>query len=301
MDLSIVYTGFWQIGSPSCSSCKTAYIRGAFNGSWHEGLNSYSPSTASRQSRIESQFGGLPTTLQFNFTGNPHLPGFCVSLIPNLNVTFNLDGQTLSPFHYGGSMDDNLNANQINVFSQANLQNIPHHLVLSVGPGSNAFGLRDSDHGSRRNVAAFAGAIGGSVGLLALLSLGLVISICKRRLAARRSRLDHTDDLPSPSGPVHFVPRFFPGTVIPTDPPSYEIVSSLIGRNSQVLTSLGNGAYLPRPVDGDALCNADRPPTFRNSLVSSDGALQPPPSMQELHTSHGRDLDGESSNPPGLH
>src|SRR5688572_8353693 len=83
----------------------------------------------------------------------------------------------------------------------------------------------------KHNIATFAGAVGGSVGVLGLFSLCLAISIIRRRhLAAKRERRErdheslHTngsDDSPNMSGPAPFVPRFFPDTVIPSEPPTY--------------------------------------------------------------------------------
>jgi hypothetical protein len=83
----------------------------------------------------------------------------------------------------------------------------------------------------KHSIATFAGAIGGSVGVLAVISLGLAISIIRRRrIYNRRERLSqdrsslHTnasDDSPPMIGPRNFVPKYFPGTQIPSDPPPY--------------------------------------------------------------------------------
>ncbi|KAG6843802.1 hypothetical protein H0H87_000259 [Tephrocybe sp. NHM501043] len=68
----------------------------------------------------------------------------------------------------------------------------------------------------KHNIATFGGAIGGSVGVLALVALGLAFSIIKRRRNyERRERAlmsEASDDSPRMIGPRPFVPRFFPGT-----------------------------------------------------------------------------------------
>ena len=92
---------------------------------------------------------------------------------------------------------------------------------------------------NRRNVSTFAIAIGCTVGILGLFSLGLAVSIIRRRqISKQRDRLsrggrarqsddseslhtDGSDDSPNMSGPVPFTPRFFPGTILPPDPPAY--------------------------------------------------------------------------------
>lgn len=83
----------------------------------------------------------------------------------------------------------------------------------------------------KRNITTFAAAVGGSVGVLALLSLGLAISIIRRRrVAAKRERLEREDPeyllrqqqqlgmAQTGSNDVVFIPRYFPGTEIPPQP-----------------------------------------------------------------------------------
>lgn len=88
---------------------------------------------------------------------------------------------------------------------------------------------------SSHNVGTFAGAVGGSVGVLSLFGLGLALSIARRRhLSAKRERAYReqeasdreslrggaSEDGPPMQGPAPFVPRYFPGTA-PRAPPSY--------------------------------------------------------------------------------
>ncbi|EJD05045.1 uncharacterized protein FOMMEDRAFT_154212 [Fomitiporia mediterranea MF3/22] len=96
-----------------------------------------------------------------------------------------------------------------------------------------------SSTANKHNVATFAGAVGGSFGLLSCLAIGLCISIrCRRRRAALRERRhrstfaqvftaqDHGEYSPeeepvmSQAQPAPFVPRYFPGS-LPVSPPPY--------------------------------------------------------------------------------
>ncbi|TFK32954.1 hypothetical protein BDQ12DRAFT_472053 [Crucibulum laeve] len=136
----------------------------------------------------------------------------------------------------------------------------------------------------KHNIATFAGAVGGSVGVLSIFALCLAISIIRRRrrslkrdrlaqpnfafvdtrhdasggysARARRGLLSfgrsrepranvedddneslHTDASedapPTMSGPAPFVPRFFPGTHVPADPPSYDSPAHAVPLASQ--------------------------------------------------------------------
>ncbi|KAF6749984.1 hypothetical protein DFP72DRAFT_912227 [Ephemerocybe angulata] len=116
------------------------------------------------------------------------------------------------------------------------------HSALTLTPS-----LFSSD--KKRNVATFGAAVGGSVGVLALFSAGLALSIIRRRYRAKkRERRDreanpttHRPILPSSprtgemaqSSSDSFVPRFFPGTEVPpSDPPGYnDVVGQDIDRS----------------------------------------------------------------------
>ncbi|CAL1697696.1 unnamed protein product [Somion occarium] len=158
------------------------------------------------------------------------------------------------------------------------------------------------------NVATFAGAVGGSVGLLAVLSLSLALSLYRRRRAAQRRdrqyraartrRSDasigesfHTDaseDGPPMQGPAPFIPRYFPGTV-PTAPPPYvpsnspEPTDSLLAPSTSIhspLASVSWNTYRPVPAGdpGDS-SYADRPPPTPPPI--DDGYFAPPPTFGE--------------------
>ena len=102
--------------------------------------------------------------------------------------------------------------------------------------------------------------------------MGIAISIIRRRiLAARRDRLDNeangTSDTPSMSGPMPFVPRYFPDTIIPRDPPTYiDALSSTNHNNTpSILASLASSVNSLRQRS-----YADIPPN------------SPPPQMEEF-------------------
>ena len=136
---------------------------------------------------------------------------------------------------------------------------------------------RSASQQKAHNIATFAGAVGGSVGLLAVLALSLAISIYRRRMRSQRrdrrraqNRSDpdfdgesfHTDgseDGPPMQGPVPFVPRYFPGTVVPAPPPPYsppaDAMMALLSSASPV--SWGPPLDLP---PGEDRSYADRPP-----------------------------------------
>ena len=152
-----------------------------------------------------------------------------------------------------------------------------HHTVVASYPLPAAMSSRSAGQQKAHNIATFAGAVGGSVGLLAVLALSLAISIYRRRLHSqrrdrrrvrRRSDPDfdgesfHTDgseDSPPMQGPAPFVPRYFPGTVVPAPPPPY---SPPTDATVALLSSASPVSWGP-PLDlppGEDRSYADRPP-----------------------------------------
>lgn len=160
------------------------------------------------------------------------------------------------------------------------------------------------------NVATFAGAIGGSVGLLTVLALSLAFSIYRRRLHARRRdrayrrarrgnvsvstiHSDDSDGGPPMQGPQPFVPRYFPGTIItttappPYSPPTptsplYDQTSALLGAPETPQPLMAWSSRRTGGVIGDSESYADRPPpTPSNSSVVGldvdEGFYAPPP------------------------
>ncbi|KAF8884470.1 hypothetical protein BD779DRAFT_777129 [Infundibulicybe gibba] len=136
----------------------------------------------------------------------------------------------------------------------------------------------------RHNVATFGGAVGGSVGVLGVFALGLAISIIRRRrLSARRDRLareslcnNGAEDSPPMSGPAPFVPRFFPGTIIPTDPPPYSasVSSSITLSRTMPMVSTGVATLYRHPPD---MSYADVPPSTPPPLDDGIIIMTPPP------------------------
>ncbi|PPQ91619.1 hypothetical protein CVT25_012800 [Psilocybe cyanescens] len=233
----------------------------------------------------------------------------------NMNLSFVLDGEPVGDFKHAGSADaDGPSGSYANatVFSKTGLEESPHQLVVLVGENSSflfdylvytasATNSTPTDTGGptplaqntpsattdsstkKHNIATFAGAVGGSVGILAIFSLGLAISIIRRRrLAAARDRLDseslHTngsDDSPHMSGPAPFVPRFFPDTVIPSDPPTYTAALATNANNSTLLSSLTSSPYAT--TTRSTRSYADIPPSTPPPPLEEAVLIPPPP------------------------
>ncbi|EMD35196.1 hypothetical protein CERSUDRAFT_116666 [Gelatoporia subvermispora B] len=170
----------------------------------------------------------------------------------------------------------------------------------STSPSPNPAGsnLSTSTSSKSHSIATFAGAVGGSIGLLSVLALSLAISIYRRRLAARRRdrrireeqgyaesfHTDASDDGPPMSGPAPFVPRYFPGTM-PTAPPPYVAAFSPANDATALLSStspLMSPLQLWPPGrnaegESDSASYADRPPPTPPPIVMEDGTYFPPP------------------------
>lgn len=168
---------------------------------------------------------------------------------------------------------------------------------------------RSADSGRSHDVATFAGAIGGSIGFLTVLAVSLFISIYRRRtLAARRDRrarnsqgrhrsadgnydaesfhTDASEDGPPMQGPAPFVPRYFPGTVIPSAPPPYvaggsptEVTDSLLRSTSPILSTASSSPWQTHLYiqGGEGGVYADRPPPTPPPVPLDDGGYFPPP------------------------
>jgi len=153
------------------------------------------------------------------------------------------------------------------------------------------------------NIATFAGAVGGSVGLLSLLAISLAFSIYRRKARSKRRdrnarasrqsgeaasftesfHTEASEDGPPMQGPAPFVPRYFPGTV-PAAPPAYTPSSgSSSNPIGEVTTSLFSSVVVtPRANDSDSASYADRPPPTPPPGDDGDYA---PPSFQSAITS----------------
>lgn len=136
---------------------------------------------------------------------------------------------------------------------------------------------------------------------MGVFSLGLAISIIRRRRqAARRDRLESqsdsanvSNDSPRMFGPAPFIPRFFPDTIIPTDPPTYTVALATSSDNSALLASIGSRsgqtsahrsyadippASPPPPLD-DVI--VPPPPPFPVAVSTSTHYGPPPPPLNE--------------------
>ncbi|TFK80295.1 hypothetical protein K466DRAFT_578966 [Polyporus arcularius HHB13444] len=240
-------------------------------------------------------FHDQPVSVQLNFTGSAV---YVYALIPLgaapanstptfMNLTFMLDSQRAGTYQHTGTASASGFLPSQMVFGQAGLAAAPHSLTIQIGPDSVLLldyivytqgSLADGDGSNPTSVSSTSRAVGGSVGLLAVLALSLAISIYRRRLrAARRDRryrhthnrsdpefdsesfhTDGSEDSPPMQGPVPFVPRYFPGTVVPAPPPPYsapDVTTALLSSTSPVPWAP------PRiPAPGEDSSYADLPP-----------------------------------------
>ncbi|KAI0742537.1 hypothetical protein C8Q80DRAFT_1108267, partial [Daedaleopsis nitida] len=262
----------------------------------------------------DAGFVDHPVFAQFNFTGSAvyvyaltPLGAAPANSTPTfMNLTFALDSHPAVTYQHAGSASASGYLPSQLVFGQTGLTEAPHSLTIQIGPDSvllldyivytqeiigdgegasaspvsptsDAPGAQET--GSVHNIATFAGAVGGSVGLLAVLSLSLAISIYRRRLrAARRDRryrrsqnrsnpdfdsesfhTDGSEDSPPMQGPAPFVPRYFPGTVVPAPPPPYSLP---VEQTVSLLSSISPVPWAPPriPALGEDISYADRPP-----------------------------------------
>ncbi|KAJ6457622.1 hypothetical protein C8R45DRAFT_1110393 [Mycena sanguinolenta] len=262
-------------------------------------------------------FVDAPVSAQYNFTGTAvyifgiqsqatSTPPASPSLI---NLTFALDDVPQTPFVHQGSSSGSGFAYNVNVFAKQGLSDGPHTLKMNLAPNSifildyilvtqnvadNPSTLTmssapvpsqsttldsSSARGTNKGRASFAGAVSGSLGVLGILCFGTAFSIYRRRrIAARRERLER-GNAPVMSGPAPFVPRYFPGTVIPSNPPPYA--------PSDASSAASHGTQLDEPLlpahpyaDTDDLA----PPSFGAAittpavtLLSGSDVTTPPP------------------------
>lgn len=106
-----------------------------------------------------------------------------------------------------------------------------------------------SENYSKKNTATFGAALGSTLGVLAVISLAVFISICRRRRksAKRQKRREALEsalrpDSPEMRGPQPFIPRYFPGVVPPRaspSPPPFSSLSATTSRTSDIGPSHG--------------------------------------------------------------
>lgn len=181
----------------------------------------------------------------------------------------------------------------------------------------------------KHDVSTFAGAVGGSVGVLSVLAVGLCISIRVRRRRARvrerRRRLpiaepitswDHGEEgdgdeataeernfgvvrntgepVMAQASPAPFVPRYFPGSV-PASPPPYNAAAPLVSvENSSPFTFSLSRAGLPVSVPSTIAPTISSPaPAFSLYRTGSNNSYAdrppPTPSSEEARLAFGTD------------
>jgi len=257
-------------------------------------------------------------TVEFQFTGTAiyiyslqplGLP--LVNTTPTaMNLTFNLDNKTHDTFLHKGSASATGYLPGVNIFNKTGLTETPHVLRVDVGPNSvflfdymvytrsnasttpvaQSLPAATSDTVSpgnkRHDIATFAGAVGGSVGVLSVIALGLAFSIIKRRRDyERRERISqrelrHNNSIAGQpvAGPAPFVPRFFPGTHVPADPPPYNEslpASSHSATSHLTPPAMVSSSVIPVTYSAHLALNQDR--SYADVPPAS-----PPPPMEDI-------------------
>ncbi|KAF7344952.1 Valine-trna ligase [Mycena venus] len=250
-----------------------------------------------------------------------------------MNVTFSVDNVTEKPFIHQGSPSDSGFASRVNVFAKQGLSDGQHVLKINLAPNSvfildymlvtknetdipaaatanapaqSQLSTPSSDDATttKSGRASFAGAVAGSLGVLGILCFGTAFSIYRRRrLAARRERLER-GNAPAPrnmsmSGPAPFVPRYFPGTVVPSVPPPYvpsDPSSSSTSSHASSLAAISEPLLATHP-EPTSYAYADiapplddiAPPSFgvaittpAVTLLSSSDVASPPSAASQL-------------------
>ncbi|KAJ7278883.1 hypothetical protein C8J57DRAFT_1502718 [Mycena rebaudengoi] len=234
-------------------------------------------------------FVDTPVTAEFQFTGTA-IYIYCIqplglSTLPEsltfMNTTFSLDHKVSSTFVHQGSASNSGFASGVNVFGKRDLSDGPHVVQISLGPNSvfildyvvytqNAPDpLPQSFSPKKKGTATFAAALSASLGVLGILCFGTAFSIYRRRLlAARRERNERVDPVPPMMiGPAPFVPRYFPGTVIPSVPPPYAPSDSSSRSSHDNLHAVSQPLLPPH----DSRTYADNPPPLDDIAPPSFG------------------------------
>ncbi|KAA1466903.1 hypothetical protein DENSPDRAFT_876904 [Dentipellis sp. KUC8613] len=237
----------------------------------------------------------LPLGLPANSNSTPTLT----------NLTFTLDNEPAGNFlHFGSDSASGFQPNT-SVFTRTGLSTALHTFRVDLGPDSvflldyyvigqadledNSPAASSTDAGpspsqsvsssdpidaktKEHNIATFGGAVGGSVGLLAVIASCLALSIYRRRrrsaLRQRRERhaysssdvesfhTDASEDGPPMQGPAPFIPRYFPGTVPVAPPPYIPARTSL----TPPVSASASASASAEDSEETPLSYADRPP-----------------------------------------
>ncbi|KAI9461945.1 hypothetical protein BJY52DRAFT_1185291 [Lactarius psammicola] len=315
-----------------------------------------SPFVANKLDADDASFVDFPVSVQFNFTGSA-IYLFCVlplGVPPNTNstptlmdLTFTLDGEPAGSFFHNGSTNTGGFQSNIPVLSRGNLSDSAHNLLVNLGPNSvflldyYVFSRSDgSNIGSpstpatgtvsestaipkkKHEVQTFAGAVGGSVGVLAVVSACVAISIFRRRRRSTRQHLqdrerqsdaqsfhtDASDDPPSMQGLAPFIPRYFPGTLPPAPPPyigptrmdgptplSYHVPPPIPSAHRAPPVAALDAAHDTEPLDipppFSVAVSSPEPPVLVNAMRHTIPRI-PPPRLVE---------DGQPALPEAVH
>ncbi|KAI0050755.1 hypothetical protein FA95DRAFT_1581004 [Auriscalpium vulgare] len=295
-----------------------------------------SPFFVSNLDSDDPGFVDTPVTLQLNFNGTAlyiycllplRLPPSSNSTPTLTNLTFTLDNQPAGAFLHNGSAAGSGFQPNTSVLSVSGLPDAQHTLQISIGPDSvflfdyYVFTQEDGENSGsttssssrpsapativdaktkNHNVATFAGAVGGTVGVLGTIAFCVALSIIRRRRrSAKRLRHEHRDtvandadsfhtdaseDGPPMQGPAPFIPRFFPGTVPVAPPPYIPSRGSPTASPPLETTPLAYDEALTAPFPPPALLpmallaaqpeqQGDAPPSFGVAIASPEPPL----------------------------
>ncbi|KAH6907275.1 hypothetical protein BKA70DRAFT_1490736 [Coprinopsis sp. MPI-PUGE-AT-0042] len=244
---------------------------------------------------------------------------------PSHNISVSIDGVP----HAGTTTSSTIPGPNVMIFAQRGLIDAQTSFFLDKKPSAttdpsasiataSAPPSSSAQPNKQRNITTFAGAVGGSVGVLALLSLGLAISIIRRRrLAAKRERLEREDPehllrqqqqrgmAQTGSNDVVFIPRYFPGTEIPPSssplppgdlPPPYSPpVAPPTAANHHNVSTRGTGRNTLSNVQNPAFTYALPPfhPPMRSPYLH-----HPPPRPSDSPELSYADIPPDSPPPP---
>lgn len=311
----------WYSTSENCTVCLSPSVINSYHEGLHllppypnavASAPSLSQPTGVPKAADDVGLGDLEVTLKYDFSGSAvYLFGIQPLAASNstmapttMNLSFTLDQTSYPNFVSTGTQGGTGFRSNVSVFKEEGLTEGPHALTVEIGLGSaflfdylvytttnstnNASAPIEQTQAAssarpknNNNIATFGGAVGGSVGVLALLFLGLAFSIIRRRKkSALRDSLERSLR-PEMIGPSNFVERFFPHDpmdqtqteiVVPSvPPPTYgaALSSPTTGASTPFSSNLGpHSLHAP----SRTLSYADIPPA----------SLPPTPSLDQL-------------------
>ncbi|KDQ09641.1 hypothetical protein BOTBODRAFT_69038 [Botryobasidium botryosum FD-172 SS1] len=289
-DSRIVYSGLWDNQNcPTCPSIPPAAELGYIcDGTWHEG---FQPATAS-----------VPLSASFTFTGTSiYVFGILAPSGPatiRTNLSFTLDGVASGQYLSDSASNVPYYQYRVNFFAAEGLTNQLHTVAMSLSPASLVMldffmyandSLSTTTAGKSTNSKpAIGGAVGGTLGILAVVLGALLLLFFRKRMMAetpsRRwapplSRF--TNDTPTRTSVIPVVsraatpsagPTYYHGTTSPTPTP-FDSAMPLEHRNTPSppnhapsRSSPSPFMYTPQWMSHDSTTNNEHPPRLSLSL-----------------------------------